>query len=900
MDLSSGSKGTTRLADPTELSLKVERNANGLVVPMSSSSGSSSISQARRRSFRFVAFLALAIAGPSLALAMSFDVWVGTHQTRFTALAITFVLLERRAIRVSVGTHNMNFSPTEVPMLIAAFVLGPGAHVIARAFGSFFGTIWRIRKVSDSPTLTIAFANASTGAMEAAVFSAALGIFGWRRDLSGWFAIQPVAAGLFAGVAYHLVTHASCKLAGNGVANSESKSRIMNGLVPSLAIMTGSVTIAMAFSRRDLLPVFLAFFAVAIAIPFRQMLGMLVHGEGYRSLDEFYRYLQNTTSENIDGALELASKSAKSISAELVILEREGLDQNLESALIFGIGSKASTTIAALPRRWQQALQTSQILTRSDRKGMSESELPASRTEIISPLTVDGNVVGLLVCSDQLDSTKGIKATDVTMVERLGQHLSLWFEKDRLISQLRTDMVNRTIEAVQDPLTGLLNRRGFEEAWNSAVANNMAQAAILMVDLDYFKGVNNHKGHQGGDEVLRQVAQRLQDHLPDRSFIARFGGDEFAVCIPDLRGSDAHDGAFAIGMKLRRALAKAHVVEGESMSVGGSVGIALFPEHGEDLPELLARADAALYAAKEDPSIGVASQGLTNFSSSDQFFDSFKLKAAIDDGSVQPWYQPIIDMRTYKIAGFEALVRWREDDVFVLPSAFVPLAEKSGHIHDLTEAVMRASIPNLARWRQQTKLDLHLSINLSPLSLGNLQVTNALTNLLRSNQLPPSAIHMEVTESRVLKDPERATVYLKKLQQLGVKISLDDFGTGHSSFEWLMHLGADELKVDRVFTKDIAQERAEGIVKVQRVLATTFKMGIVAEGIETADQWNRLRALDIDYGQGFLLGKPMPAAVVDRWLREEEPYLRNTIELALSFPAIEDTDVSGSGRQTSG
>jgi diguanylate cyclase (GGDEF)-like protein len=806
------------------------------------------------------------------------------------AVFLAFLVMEVRSIRISVGTRHVNFSPTEFPMLISAMFLGPFAQMACRAAGSFAGTAWRLRNKPDSPGIATASANGIGAALEAGIFALALRAMRWDYQLTGWGPIKPIVAVLASNLAFEVTTGFSFRLIGMSRSWASEATRMANAIASSLVIMTGSVTIAMAFSRRDLLPVFLALFAVAIAFPFRQMLSLLVQGEGYKSLDEFYRYLQNTTSENVDGALDLAAKSAKSNAAELVILERVGLDHNLDSALIFGVGKQTATTTEDLPPLWQQALQSSLVVTRSDRTGMGEDELPASRTEIICPLSVDGNVVGLLVCSDLLDSAKGIKPEDKAMVERLGQHLSLWFEKDRLISELRQGMVDRTIEAVHDPLTGVLNRRGFEEAWNTNLANNMAQAAVLMVDLDYFKGVNNHKGHQGGDEVLRQVAQRLRENLPDRSFIARFGGDEFAVCIPDLRGSDAHDGAFGIGMKLRRALAQAHIVDGESMNVGGSVGIALFPDHGDDLPELLARADAALYAAKEDPSVGVASQGLTNFSSSDQFFDSFKLKAAIDDGSIQPWYQPIIDMRTCKVAGFEALVRWREGDVFVLPSAFVPLAEKSGHIHDLTEAVMRASIPNIVRWRTQTNLDLHLSINLSPMSLGNLQVTNALTNLLRSNHLRASAIHIEVTESRVLKDPERATVYLKKLQQLGVKVSLDDFGTGHSSFEWLMHLGADEIKVDRIFTKDIAQERAEGIVKVQRVLATTFNMGIVAEGIETADQWHRLQALDVDYGQGFLLGKPMPAAAVDRWLHEEEPFLRNTIELALSVPSTVATD----------
>jgi diguanylate cyclase (GGDEF)-like protein len=771
----------------------------------------------------------------------------------------------------------MNFSPSELPMLAAAIFMGPLMHVLSRIIGSGVGTFWRIRSTPDTPTVATCASNMSTAAFEAAIFGVVLHFLNWDYALRGLAPLSPAIAGLGGNLGFHVVNHISRKITRSE--RSNARFRILNGLVTSCFTMCAAVMCAMALNRKDLLPVFLTVFVIAIAFPFRQMLRLLVQGEGYKSLDEFYRYLQNTTSEQVDGALKLAGETAKSNIVELVILEREGLDNNLDSALVIGMGSRNTTTIDALPKHWYRALQTGETIVRSDRSAMSSDELPATRTEIICPLTVDGKPVGLLVCSDQLDSAKAIKPDDIAMVERLGQHLSLWFEKDRLISELRQGMRDRTIEALHDPLTGLLNRRGFDETWTKTIDGGLAHAAILMVDLDHFKSVNNHTGHQGGDEVLKQVARRLLETVPERSFVARFGGDEFAICIPDLRSLDAADGAFEFGALVRMALAKPHIVENESMLVGGSVGISLYPDHGTTMADLLSRADASLYAAKDDPSVGVASQSLTNVDDG-ELFDSFKLEAAIADGSIQPWFQPIIDMRTYQVVGFEALVRWHQGDRVHTPNSFIHLAEKSGRIHELTVAVMERSFPNIVRWREVTKSDLHVSVNFSPLSLGNVDVIGALTTLLARYNLPASAVHVEVTESRVLRDPERATTYLQKLQSLGVRISLDDFGTGHSSFEWLMHLGANELKVDRIFTKDIAHERAQGIVKVQQMLARTFNMTIVAEGIETAEQWNRLQTLDIDYGQGYLLGRPMPAADVDRWLREEEPFLRNTIASA--------------------
>jgi diguanylate cyclase (GGDEF)-like protein len=858
---------------------------------MTGEMASSSIVATRRRFALITGMVGTLGSLPLIWFAFAHRENVSAQAVPFIFIAAAFLFLERKAMRVSAGANHMNFSPTEIPMFVAGILLSPLAHVAARAVGSAAGTALRVRRSPDVPTSAAAFANAATAGFEAAIFGFVLQSLSWDRKLTGWSPAVPIAASLVANVGYHGVSFLSTKLSKAHTDRSTFTTRILGGISTSLVTMLATVTVVMAFNRKDLLPVLLGAFVIAVAFPFRHLLRLLVKGEGYKSLDEFYRYLQNTTSAEVDGALKLAGETAKSNTVELVILEREGLDHNLDSALIIGMGSQTTTTVEALPKRWHQALQTGQMIVRSDRSEMSADELPATRTEIICPLTVDGKVVGLLVCSDQLDSAKTIKPDDTAMVERLGQHLSLWFEKDRLISELRQGMLDRTVEALHDPLTGLLNRRGFDEAWTAAAGNGLDHAAILMVDLDYFKGVNNHKGHQGGDEVLKQVAARLLETVPDRSFVARFGGDEFAICIPDLRAVDASAGAYEFGLRIRTALAKPHHVDDEDLTVGGSVGIAIFPDHGIALPDLLSRADASLYAAKDDPSTGVASQSLTSIEDT-EFFDSFKLETAILNGSIQPWFQPIINMRTYQVAGFEALVRWQDGTKMVTPGSFIPLAEKSGHIHALTIGVIENALPNIVRWRAITGSSLHVSINFSPLSLSNPDIINTLTTSLRQYNLSPSAVHIEVTESRVLKDPERATVYLQRLQSLGVKISLDDFGTGHSSFEWLMHLGADELKVDRIFTKDIAHERAQGIVKVQRMLASTFNMKIVAEGIETADQWNRLQALDIDYAQGFLLGRPMPANEIDRWLREEEPFLRNTIALAASLPGLPDGETT--------
>jgi EAL domain-containing protein (putative c-di-GMP-specific phosphodiesterase class I) len=213
----------------------------------------------------------------------------------------------------------------------------------------------------------------------------------------------------------------------------------------------------------------------------------------------------------------------------------------------------------------------------------------------------------------------------------------------------------------------------------------------------------------------------------------------------------------------------------------------------------------------------------------------------------------------------------------VLPSEFISLAERSGHIHALTELVMNDAFSNMVRWREQTGLDLHVAVNFSPLSISHPQSLKAISETLEWTGLPPDAVHIEVTESRMFRDPERAIVHLDELKRRGLKISLDDFGTGHSTHEWLMRMAPNEIKIDRMFTRDIHNPRAAGIVEVDVLLASKFDMTVVAEGIETTEQWQRARELGVTFGQGFLLGRPMPVEKVNRWLVEEHLQLKKLV-----------------------
>jgi diguanylate cyclase (GGDEF)-like protein len=795
-------------------------------------------------------------------------------------VGLAYVATTRANVRLVVRDIHLNYVPTEFALLLGVLVLPPVSHVVVRMVASAVATVWRVHR-RRLPTANYAIANAFLGGADVAIFTATLALLGWDQRLSSngptliavaWVALQlaqPIAV-----VVGRLWNRSTVDWAAE-------KRGVQLSVVLSFGTMICALIFALGFEDHNdyLLPLFAILLVSAIA-PFRYVMALFVKADEFRSLDEFFTLLQTTDSTNVNEALQLAAKSSGAKSAQLVILEREGLNQNLDSALTISIGSQVSSNIEDLPGLWQEALRTSKIRVQARRRTTSRSgtaqSLHDEQSQIVCPLILKGNPVGLLVCSDQRDDR--VTMISVSMATRLAQQLSMWLEQDRLLGELRREMVERTREALQDPLTGLLNRRGFNESWNDTLDRGFGHLAVLLIDLDRFKDVNTHLGHSGGDELLVQVAERLRRIAPAGSSIARLGGDEFSVVVPVMiPGKQAEKDALSFGKAVRRALGSEHVIEGETIAVGGSVGVALYPEHGDNLNTLLYNADAAMFAAKDDPENGVVAHADTAINSGSSVADAYRLKTAIENRDIKVWYQPIVDMHTYQVAGFEALARWQDGMSVVLPSEFISLAERSGHIHALTELVMNDAFSNMVRWRSQTGLNLHVAVNFSPLSISHPHSLKAISETLEWTGLPPDAVHIEVTESRMFRDPERAIVHLDELKRRGLKISLDDFGTGHSTHEWLMRMAPNEIKIDRMFIRDIHDPRAAGIVEVDVLLASKFDMTVVAEGIETTEQWERARDLGVTYGQGFLLGRPMPVEKVNRWLVEEHLQLKKLV-----------------------
>ncbi len=423
--------------------------------------------------------------------------------------------------------------------------------------------------------------------------------------------------------------------------------------------------------------------------------------------------------------------------------------------------------------------------------------------------------------------------------------------------------------AFHDALTDLPNRRMFMKQLREEVANARGTAmklAVMFLDLDRFKEVNDTWGHEAGDYILTVAANRIKSILRSGDLIGRLGGDEFAVMLKDI---DGKDDAAVFTEKLRHRFDEpVEVARGQQYRLSCSIGIALFPEHGTEAEKLLLNADTALYAIK-----GRGKNEHAFFSremeekSLQQVLLENELRKAIEKEQFYFDYQPKINFAKSKVIGMEALLRWRHPDLGVIPPMqFIPLAEETGLIMQIGEWVLRKACEQNKAWQEGGYPPLRISVNLSVKQLADPNIVKIVQNVLNDTQLDPDWLELEVTES-VFADIENAANILQEIRELGVHISIDDFGTGYSSFHYIKHLPADTLKIDASFIRDIHEnEESKAIVKAVLTMAETLGMQVLAEGIERKEQLGILNENGCKLGQGFLFSKPLSKKEFERFI----------------------------------
>jgi diguanylate cyclase (GGDEF)-like protein len=420
--------------------------------------------------------------------------------------------------------------------------------------------------------------------------------------------------------------------------------------------------------------------------------------------------------------------------------------------------------------------------------------------------------------------------------------------------------------AYEDPLTDLANRSRFSSELELAItqaAQGKLRLTILMMDLDRFKYVNDTLGHGVGDHVLREVSARLQRTVTNAECIARLGGDEFAILVRHTEDIDFTETA----RRIIAALEAPILYEGQPLDVGTSIGIAHFPDHGRDAQTLVRNADIAMYAAKRNK---------TGFATYEQHYDTSQqehlsllgeLRRAVERNELRLYYQPKVSLHSSHISAVEALIRWEHPTRGLVPPAqFIPFAEHTGYIKLLTRWVIREAVRQCGEWLREG-LTLQVSVNISARDLMNRELPELVAELLAEHDVTPGLLCLEITESGFMEDPAHAQKVLDRLDELGVKLSIDDYGTGYSSLSYIMKLPVQELKIDQSFISRMADPEISTIVRSTIDLGHNLGLQVVAEGVEDAAAWDMLRTLGCDDAQGYFMSRPLEPRALAAWIR---------------------------------
>jgi diguanylate cyclase (GGDEF)-like protein len=778
------------------------------------------------------------------------------------ALLAAFVLAELCVVHVRLGKEMHSSSLDEIPLVVGLFFLDPVTLITIRLVGRAAVLVGH-RRLGPLKT---AF-NLASGWLEAAV-----AVLLWHSITAGQDVLGPLGwlATFVVVLAADLIAAATISAA---IALTQQGAG--GGRWSWTPLWTGAVNAAVN--------VCLALVAVAVVVvDWRAswLLGVIgallflahrAHGvlrERHEALERLNRF-----TERIGADMDVASL------AHLVMLEVRGLLHAERAEIVLGEDRVLTCDQAgqllpgerveqSLAHRLRGRLLDHAVLAQ---RGTRDSVLRAwlaetgVRDAIAVPLRVDDRVVGAVTAADNTGDTGSFTTADLQLLEALANHAAVAIENARLAERLRGQVAEQRHQARHDALTGLPNRVHLHERMTALLAEG-APFAVLLLDLDRFKDVNDTLGHAAGDQLLVLVADRLATSGPQAAFLSRLGGDEFVLLVPAPTRTDAQ----AAARLVRAALSDTLLVGAVTVTVDASVGIALAPQDGLDYSALLRRADIAMYAAKNDGTgVEIYSSAIDEHTT-ERLALATELRAAVAGGGLTVAYQPKVDLPLGCIVGVEALARWSHPARgFVPPDEFIPMAERTGLIADLTAYVLDTALEQCAEWRRDG-LELGVAVNVSPRVLHAPSFEMNLVAALARHGVPASALTLEVTESSLMADVARTIGVLQRLRGVGVHLSIDDLGTGYSSLAYLKRLPVDEIKLDKSFVLGMAQDPDdEAIVEAIVAVGHRLRMRVVAEGVEDAATYDLLRGLGCDVAQGYHMSRPLPAgevmACVARW-----------------------------------
>jgi diguanylate cyclase (GGDEF)-like protein len=788
---------------------------------------------------------------PALAAPLALDWWV---------VAAGFAVAEILVVHLQFRRDTHSFSLSEIPLIVGLYFLRPD-HLL---LGLLLGTGAALALHRRQPPVKLVF-NLSNLAFTTGLaivlfrvvvqFADPIGPFGWTATIIAAISADVVSLVMISG-AIALATGTRpdvTKLIGSG-----SVASFFNTCL-------GLVTVTVLWIRPD--AIWLPLVLAALMVGAYRVYGSVRHK--HESLETLYsatRLLQQTSDVESANATLLgqAAEMFRAGRAEILLFPA-GAEPGFEASRsgTSDVETRHVDTIDPKEGVWARVASEARGVCLP--KPIASDRLRAYfegrgiRDAMVAPLFRDEAIVGTILVANRLGDVGTFGSDDLQLFETFANHASAALENARLIDTLRRHADETEHQALHDSLTGLPNRALFRQEVQDAIIGRRgaARIAVLLMDLDRFKEVNDTLGHHNGDLLLQAVAERLNSTLRPGDVVARLGGDEFGILLANVADRETID---PLADRMSRALAAPFPIQSMTLEVGASIGIAMYPEDGGDVDTLIQRADVAMYVAKS------TFRG-HEFYSHDQ--DTYspgrlallgELRTAIDAGQLSVAFQPKVDVATGQIVGAEALVRWNHPRRgFVPPDEFIPVAEHTGLLRPLTLFVLGQAVEQCARWRA-AGFELDVAVNLSVRNLLDIEMPRDIERMLAEHGLPATSLELEITESALLADPVRTNGVLQELHRIGVGISIDDFGTGYSSLSYLRRMPVDELKIDKSFVTDMAiDENAALIVRSTIDLGRNLGLRVVAEGVETRQVWDQLAALGCHVAQGYFFGRPIPA-----------------------------------------
>jgi len=758
-------------------------------------------------------------------------------------LAVLFALGERFVITIPVrrGSHTLSLS--EIPLVLGLVLLPPPLLAAARLAGGLTGlTVFRRQrggKLLFNLALYLTQVTVAAGVLRLlAGGTDPLSPIGWAGTFAATFAADLVSiVAISAVIAIH--------------DDRAEWRRLLTADVRQLfqlpfVVVTTTLGLVTAIVVRERWPA-LVLLTVLALIVYRVFLRYAQQTQGHAQVEALYRFTR-TLGGSADGravarvVLSQVRDLARAEVSELLVCNGPEV---VRMRLTGPDRVEVSTAEPDSAEWWQPARDGRPVL------------LPG--TGMAVPVALD-DAAGVLAVSEPLPELVSFTEEHLRLLQALAAHAGVALTNARLLDRLRHI-------ALHDSLTGLPNRRTLLADLGDALDRRPASGVlgVLLLDLDRFQEINDALGHAVGDDVLREVGARLRARFGDQATVARLSGDEFALLVPvATTGADILD----LAGEVHHAVAEPIEVGELTLTTPASIGVCVAPGHGTDPAQLLQRADVAMYAAKHNHDGVRLYQPEDDRNTPRRLALMADLRTAVEQHRLEVHYQPKIDPMTGRVLGAEALSRWYRDDGAVPPDEFIPLAERSGLIRPLTRHVLDTALAACASWRRDGH-DMTVAVNLSPQMIADRGLAEDVRVALLHHGLPPSALTLEITESGIMADPTHSLLTLQALHTIGVKLSIDDFGTGHSSLGRLADLPIHEVKIDKGFVSGLTERAGRRAVTDATLhLGRALDLLVVAEGVETQAEFDFLRARGCGAVQGYYVARPLPDADFTAWLAD--------------------------------